>query len=743
MDVRLFGEMLNAVIVFTLGLYVFYRNPQNKINLAFFFICLVSAFWNLNAYLMQVSPNYTVAYYWSLAFCIIPLNALTMYVFILVFTENAHKLKSTFSVVYVYITSGVICVLSFISYYCYPNLQYIGSKWEVNIGKTAFSSWVDTITTVWGLTVVVTFYYYVIRFYRTTYDPLKKKQVKYIITALTAVIAFNMVGLFEWMTEIKMPDIFISGIAVEVVIIGFAIIKYDMFAINASTAAEAIISTISDGVFLLSREWRVVLINESALRMLKMSRDQVIGKSINNIFYRANNDNISIEIENDLKTDEVIIDKEAKIIQNQGGIIPISFSGSYIKSSNNTIRGVVCIVRDITDRKLQEKRLKSSNESIKLADRQIRADVAKLKAILTSIGEGMVVIDSMAKISKVNAEAVKLWGWKETELMGQDFFEFFKLVNEKAEVFPLSNKSEKILKAGKPVHYSLSDSLFLVAKDQNRIPISINASPIFLGDEYIGFVVTFENISKEMQIDKAKSEFVSLAAHQLGTPLTAIRWNLELFMTNMDGKLDNENVALIDTSQNTVNNMADLVNQFLNVSRIELNKISVNPVPVELNKLVDDVVAEQKVSYITKHQKLTKEYSDNLPIINLDRSLMRIVVQNLVSNAIKYTPAKGTIKISIVKHREAVEFSVEDSGIGIPLAQQSRLFSKMFRADNARKNNIEGNGLGLYIVKQIVNLTKGDISVESEEGKGTKFTVKIPWKGMTEKTGTQTLIEIK
>lgn len=182
--------------------------------------------------------------------------------------------------------------------------------------------------------------------------------------------------------------------------------------------------------------------------------------------------------------------------------------------------------------------------------------------------------------------------------------------------------------------------------------------------------------------------------------------------------------------------MITLVNTLLNVSRIELGTFSVEPKPIDLRQITDKII-EGLVPLMEKKQiAVNKRYDLDIPVIFLDPNLISIVVENLLSNAIQYTSESGKISIFIKNQPDTILLEVVDNGCGIPQSQQSRIFAKFFRADNARAKIAGGNGLGLYMSKTIVDRSGGKIWFESEEGKGTKFYVELPkgeWKERKER----------
>lgn len=175
--------------------------------------------------------------------------------------------------------------------------------------------------------------------------------------------------------------------------------------------------------------------------------------------------------------------------------------------------------------------------------------------------------------------------------------------------------------------------------------------------------------------------------------------------------------------------MIHLVNLLLQIARVEAGKSKVKPVPLDLRDTTQEVVDLLKISLEAKSQKVAIQVDpDPFPLVSMDREVIYHVIQNLLSNANRYSPRKSVIEIAIMKKGNGVEYSIRDHGIGIPKRQQRRIFEKFFRADNALKLTPEGSGLGLFLVKSFVEGWGGKIFFESAEGKGTTFFFTIPAK---------------
>lgn len=247
------------------------------------------------------------------------------------------------------------------------------------------------------------------------------------------------------------------------------------------------------------------------------------------------------------------------------------------------------------------------------------------------------------------------------------------------------------------------------------------------------------DITFEKEVDRVKTEFVSLASHQLRSPLTAIGWFSELLLNEKNGKLTKRQKEYIHEVREGNKRMIDLVNALLNTSRLDLGSFVIDPVPTDFVVLSKDVLKEMQNEIKQKKLHVNETYQKNLPSINADEKLMRMIFQNLISNAIKYTPEKGQLDVSMNVEGDAIRIMVKDTGFGIPKAQQQRIFSRLYRAENVVQKNIEGTGLGLYIVKSILDQSGGKIWFESEQDHGSTFFVELPLTGMKKKEGVKVL----
>lgn len=237
-------------------------------------------------------------------------------------------------------------------------------------------------------------------------------------------------------------------------------------------------------------------------------------------------------------------------------------------------------------------------------------------------------------------------------------------------------------------------------------------------------LATAFDITEQKNLDKAKTEFVSLASHQLRTPLVTIKWNTEMLLNPTTGQLNPKQAEYLKILSEVCYEMKDLVDTLLNVSRIEIGKISIDIGPTNIQTVTDSILTELSSQIEKKKMKIVKSYDGLFSSIQSDAKVLRIVIHNLITNAIKYTPDGGTVTVSFKSNGGKNEIWVTDTGYGIPEKDKDKIFTKLFRAENVKDiSSSQSTGLGLYMVKSLMVSMGGDISFQSEENKGTTFII--------------------
>ena len=233
--------------------------------------------------------------------------------------------------------------------------------------------------------------------------------------------------------------------------------------------------------------------------------------------------------------------------------------------------------------------------------------------------------------------------------------------------------------------------------------------------------------ARDRLVSEMKSEFISVAAHQLRTPLSAIKWTFKMLIDEDLGKLTQEQKEFLQRGYKTNENMIGLVRDLLDATRIEQGKFGYEFIPTDFITYIRKFLEEYKIQADShKVSVVLQDSVEKVPPLNIDKLKMDLVFHNLIDNAIKYSSPGSKVVIFVKPIAEYTEITVADQGVGIPKHQMDRMFTKFFRGDNVVRMETEGSGLGLFIVRNIVKNHGGDIRVESEENRGTKVIFTIP-----------------
>jgi len=271
--------------------------------------------------------------------------------------------------------------------------------------------------------------------------------------------------------------------------------------------------------------------------------------------------------------------------------------------------------------------------------------------------------------------------------------------------------------------------VYVIAQNYNSPELLIGSESVVVAMLFILGNSIIQSIEEIARANKIKTEFVSIASHQLKTPLSEISWEVELFVSKFSAGLDEKQIAIIKEIGKSNRKMIRLVSDLLDVARIDQGRLALDVQPMDLCKVAQDVVASSKVIADANNVTLAINMDKDIPAVIGDKRKMWIVIDNLVSNAIKYIEKSGSVEVSIGKDDKNVKVRITDTGVGIPKSQQDMIFQKFFRIDNATKNQTEGTGLGLYIAKNIIEQSKGSIWFTSKENEGSTFFFTLPVAG--------------
>lgn len=433
----------------------------------------------------------------------------------------------------------------------------------------------------------------------------------------------------------------------------------------------------------------------------------------------------------------------SKSIWCQSELIPV-------KNDKNEIIYVLFLSKDVTQEKMIEEERKKNQEraeetkialfnileDIKQSEIKLKEERDKIQTIISSIGEGLVVINNDYKIILMNNVAEKFFGILINEAEGKDLKNVVNILKGEEEIPDNEQPAMQVLKFGKAVGAGVNDNFYAKVSSGKKIPIGFIISPLRKDGVIIAAIIIFRDITEEKSLDEAKSNFISISSHQLRTPLTSMRWFAEMLIGGDAGPITEEQKHFVERIYQATERMINLVNLLLQLARVEAGRLKVEPMLLNLENLTQSVAISLKADLDKKSQKVEIVVNpDPFPEILLDQEIIWQVIQNLISNASRYSPEGKNIQVSIIKKDGLVECSVKNQGIGIPKSQKDKIFERFFRADNALKMVPEGSGLGLSLVKLLVEEWGGKIWFDSEENKGATFFFTIPVGGMKKKEG--------
>ncbi|MBW4560635.1 MAG: response regulator [Mojavia pulchra JT2-VF2] len=369
-------------------------------------------------------------------------------------------------------------------------------------------------------------------------------------------------------------------------------------------------------------------------------------------------------------------------------------------------------------------------------ERDLRENRDQLETLLNSMSDAVIATDERGIVTFINPACEALTGWQKEEALGSEVSKILHLINEVTDA-TIENPVAKVLREQNVVY--LEDYISLVSKDGRRVPIGDSASPVMRRPNQIsGVVVVFWDISerrqtelltkaleKEQEVNRLKSLFISTVSHEFRNPLTVIQTAVELIDLQGPKLTEAKRKTYVKRIQTAVQSMKHLMEDVLFMGRAEAGKLVFNPVLLNLEKFCQELIEEFSLVNSSLHEFVFTCDSVNTDAW-MDERLLHYMLGNILSNAVKYSPEGGAIEFDL--RCDPIEgvatFRIQDQGIGIPEADQARLFESFYRASNVK--TIQGNGLGLVIVKRCVEAHNGKISVTSQVGVGTTFTIILP-----------------
>ncbi len=714
MRVQYFVYIPTIVLIFVLGLIVFLNNKKGKVNIAFGLFSLSIILWLIFQFIADTATSNSIA----LTFIRLAVAA-SLYIgsfFVLVAESLTRPNKFNLRVWVIAILAAVIfTALAFLpDTVTSASLQPWGAEIQPgNLYYVFIGYWIT------GFALAT---YLVIRRYKHI-DELQKKQVFFLYTGVTLTFLATLVTSFAFQFSPRLQSYAVLfGVPSVIFIVAFssyAILRHKLFDIR-SVVARSFTYVLTIGIIAIlygfiafrfanifigdlsaqvQQVFYVILTVIFAFTFAPLRR--FFERISNRIFYRDRYDSqqlvnevgriLASEIELDKVSHKVLHEITKQIKIDKGEIVvfgenQLFYENNVFKNGGGQISpeelsklGRIMVVRDDIQTSDKKELMQKYGISISLALRTSEKFIGYM--LLGEKKSGDIYNDQDLAVLKIIANEVSVamanaLSYKEIQLFSETL-------------------AEKVRQRTGQLRH---------ANDQLK------------------------------ELDKAKDEFISMASHQLRTPLTTVKGYASMLEEGDFGKLTKEQSKIVEQTLDGSNRMARLIDDLLNVSRMDANRFFLEGNQVDLNKLVPEELEQLKSFAEGKNVKLTYEPpKQKIPIILLDENKTRQVVMNLVDNALHYSapPAGGGhVKVSLVLNGDFVEFWVADDGIGVPEAVQKKLFTKMFRAPNAQGVRPDGTGLGLYLVKRVVEQQGGEIWFESKEGKGSTFGFKLPLSGI-------------
>ncbi len=348
------------------------------------------------------------------------------------------------------------------------------------------------------------------------------------------------------------------------------------------------------------------------------------------------------------------------------------------------------------------------------------------EAIIACVGDGLIATDKFGKITRINRAAQQMLRLNEEDALGHDFMDTVPAIDADGNLILREKRSYNIVLAT-GMSFTNHAANSYVRSDGTHFPAAITTSPIIFGQEIIGAIITFRDNTREKEIDAMKTDFISVAAHQLRTPLGSMKWYLEMIKENIYGPVPPKLAEVVSNIYTANVRMVALINDLLNVARIDELRVQDSPEVCDVEAVVKSVLTEKTADIQKRSIKIFfNELHDPFFRINIDPKRLTEVLDNLVSNAIKYNRVAGSITISVENINPFIKITITDTGIGIPEEDVNKITNKFFRANNAVRSETEGSGLGLFVVKSYIEAWGGRLEFTSQLNVGSTFTIYIP-----------------
>jgi len=475
---------------------------------------------------------------------------------------------------------------------------------------------------------------------------------------------------------------------------------------------DDILGSMIDTLVVVDTERIIQSVNPALLELLGYKESDLIGEPFSKLL--ESDKVLSVETWHQFLKDGVVRDLELNYVTSIGELIPVSFSGSVMFDAQRRAKLIVGVAHDMR----QIKKLMKETER---ARDDAQGEQMRLKSLVSSLSEGVLMLSPEGDVVMANPFARRILRLDPRGSISMDDL-------RSVEWLSIDELLDEARKSPMGTAYREVDVDFPIPQ---VIRISVNQLLTAEGKE-MGHVVVLHDVTEERQIDRMRDEFIVTVSHDLRSPLTTIKGFIALLLDGKVGELTEKQRQFLGSVEESASQLHDLINNLLDLSRIKAGKLVVQAVPIDMRKVVEDSVKLNRPAAQQKVLVLEAVLPGCACMVHADFERIKEALNNLVINAIKFTPEGGKVDVEVVDKEDVCELRVSDTGVGIPEAYRETIFDK-FRSIPGHETSLS-TGLGLSIVKGIVEAHGGKVWVESELGKGSTFIIQIP-KGLPSQVG--------
>jgi PAS domain S-box-containing protein len=480
-----------------------------------------------------------------------------------------------------------------------------------------------------------------------------------------------------------------------------------------------IISSMGEGLLVVDPNYKILMVNSAAETFLDLKDKDVIGKRWDEVT-KAHEGKREIPLEERvsfkvLKTGVTIITElkhDHYYSTPDGKKFPIISVTTPILTDGKVTASVKVFRDATTERKAKD-----------ILEGKVKIEQTRSQSMLENIGEGIVLTNEQGLVEYVNPAFTEMAGYTTKDLSGRDYSASIEAFDLKENPIPPKLRSDAAAVTAK----RRETRIFLQKKDGKKLAVIINTAPVKVDNEFIGVVRVIHDYSADLQLQRQKDDFFSIASHELRTPLTVISGNMNILSSTLKAKLASEELQLMKDTEEATDRLIKMVSDFLNVSRLDQGRIEAKIVPLDSCKVTEKVINELRILAERKGLKLNYICRKGHGKVMADEGFLKETLINLIGNSIKFTE-KGEITVEHSKKNRMLKTTVTDTGIGISKENQKLLFQRFQQAmERTLAREAGGTGLGLYISREFIKIMKGNLILEkSERGKGSTFSFTLP-----------------